>query len=446
MPIIGAFIAWGLITAFFIADGWLPNETFSALVDPMITYLLPILIGYSGGKLIYDERGGIVGAIATMGVVVSSDMPMFLGAMIMGPIGGITIKTFDKAVQDKIKTGFEMLVNNYAVGIIGALLALAGIVVVSPIVTQLTAIFELVVNYFITNGLLFLTSIVIEPAKVLFLNNAINHGVLTPLGAIDVETTGKSILFLLETNPGPGLGVLLAYTFFGKSNAKASASEAIIIQLFGGIHEIYFPYILMKPVLILATIAGGMSGILTFSLFDAGLVAPASPGSIFSIMAMSPKNELLTILAGVTVATMVSFLVSSLILKVSSEEKKKSLNVAMTEIDDLKVISSEMAQDINSNERVRTIVFACDAGMGSSAMGASLLKKIAQEQGLTNLQITNCALDKLDNSIDIVVTQSQFEELANLYSQKSEKFLVDNFLDNDQYLFLLQCLSRQDKK
>lgn len=446
MPIIGAFIAWGLITAFFIADGWLPNETFSALVDPMITYLLPILIGYSGGKLIYDERGGIVGAIATMGVVVSSEMPMFLGAMIMGPIGGITIKTFDKAVQDKIKTGFEMLVNNYAVGIIGALLALAGIVVVSPIVTQLTAIFELVVNYFITNGLLFLTSIVIEPAKVLFLNNAINHGVLTPLGAIDVETTGKSILFLLETNPGPGLGVLLAYTCFGKSNVKASAPGAIIIQLFGGIHEIYFPYILMKPVLILATIAGGMSGILTFSLFDAGLVAPASPGSIFSIMAMAPKNELLPVLAGVTVATVVSFLVSSLILKASSEEKEKDLNVATNEIDELKVVSSAIAQDINSNERVRTIVFACDAGMGSSAMGASLLKKIAQEQGLTNLQITNCSLDKLDNNIDIVVTQSQFEELANLYSQKSEKFLVDNFLDNDQYLFLLQCLSRQDKK
>ncbi len=273
MPIIGAFIAWGLITALFIPDGWLPNETFAGLVDPMLNYLLPVLIGYSGGKLVYEDRGGIVGAIATMGVIVSSDIPMFLGAMIIGPLGGITIKGFDKLVEDRIKTGFEMLVNNYSVGIIGAILAVIGVIVVGPIVNAATAVFGAIVNVLVVNNLLFLTSIVIEPAKLIFLNNSINHGVLTPLGSIDVEQTGKSILFLLEANPGPGLGILLAYCFFGKGNAKATAPGAIIIQFFGGIHEIYFPYILMKPKLILAAIAGGMSGVITFSLLGAGLVA-----------------------------------------------------------------------------------------------------------------------------------------------------------------------------
>lgn len=445
MPIIGAFIAWGLITALFIPDGWLPSETFSALVDPMIKYLLPVLIGYSGGKLVYDDRGGIVGAIATMGVVVSAEIPMFLGAMIIGPLGGLAIKTFDKAVQDKIKTGFEMLVNNYSVGIIGALLAVAGVVVVGPVVMQLTEVFGAAVHALVENGLLFLTSIVIEPAKVLFLNNAINHGVLTPLGTLDVESTGKSILFLLEANPGPGLGILLAFTFFGKGNAKATAPGAIIIHFFGGIHEIYFPYILMKPKLILAAIAGGMSGVVTFSLLGAGLVAPASPGSIFAIAAMAPKGGLLPVLAGVAVATAVSFLVASLILKASKDEDE-DLSAAAAKMEAMKGKKSSVAQTLSNDGKVKTIVFACDAGMGSSAMGASLLRKLASEQGLENIEISNRALKKLDNEIDLVVTQSQFEETASSFSPNSEKFLVDNFLNKEQYINLLQDIKKRNEE
>lgn len=446
MPIIGAFIAWGLITALFIPDGWLPSETFSTLVDPMIKYLLPVLIGYSGGKLVYEDRGGIVGAIATMGVVVSAEIPMFLGAMIIGPLGGLTIKAFDKAVQDKIKTGFEMLVNNYSVGIIGALLAIAGVVVVGPVVMQLTEIFGSAVDALVSNGLLFLTSIVIEPAKVLFLNNAINHGVLTPLGTIDVESTGKSILFLLEANPGPGLGILLAFTFFGKGNAKATAPGAIIIHFFGGIHEIYFPYILMKPKLILAAIAGGMSGVVTFSLLGAGLVAPASPGSIFAIAAMAPKGGLLPVLAGVAVATAVSFLVASLILKASKDEEDEDLSAAAAKMEEMKGKKSSVAQTFSTDGKIQTIVFACDAGMGSSAMGASLLRKLASEQGLEDLVITNRALKKLDNEIDLVVTQSQFEETAGSFSPNSEKFLVDNFLNKEQYINLLQDIKKRNEE
>ncbi len=380
-----------------------------------------------------------------MGVIVSSDIPMFLGAMIIGPLGGLTIKGFDKVVENKIKTGFEMLVNNYSVGIIGAMLAVAGIVVVGPIVNILTAVFGSIVNVLVTNNVLFLTSVVIEPAKVLFLNNAINHGVLTPLGTIDVEQTGKSILFLLEANPGPGLGILLAFTFFGKGNAKATAPGAIIIQFFGGIHEIYFPYILMKPKLILAAIAGGMSGVLTFSLLGAGLVAPASPGSIFAIAAMAPKGGLLSVLAGVAIATVVSFLVASLILKASKDEEE-DLEAATKEMEAMKGKKSSIASSLSTSNKIQTIVFACDAGMGSSAMGASLLRKLATEQGLEGLSITNRALKKLDNSIDLVVTQSQFEDTANSFSPDSEKFFVDNFLNKEQYINLLQDIKKRNEE
>ncbi|MEH7072085.1 PTS transporter subunit EIIC, partial [Priestia megaterium] len=100
-----------------------------------------------------------------------------------------------------------------------------------------------------------------------------NHGIISPIGAEQIRTSGKSILLLLEANPGPGFGVLLAYSFFGKGTAKKSAPGAALIQFVGGVHEIYFPYILMRPLLIIGAILGGMSGVFTFVLLDGGLQA-----------------------------------------------------------------------------------------------------------------------------------------------------------------------------
>jgi mannitol-specific phosphotransferase system IIBC component len=149
---------------------------------------------------------------------------------------------------------------------------------------------------------------------VLFLNNTINHGVLEPLGVAQATEQGKSILFMLESNPGPGLGILLAYMFFGPRLLRPTAPAAIIIHFLGGIHEIYFPYILMKPRLILAAIAGGASGILVFIATDAGLVSTPSPGSIFAYLAMTPRGGWFGVLAGVAVAAVVSFVVASALL------------------------------------------------------------------------------------------------------------------------------------
>jgi mannitol PTS system EIICBA or EIICB component len=320
IPNIGAFIAWGLITAFVIPTGWTPNEHLAKLVDPMIKLLLPILIGYTGGYLVHGQRGAVVGAIATAGVAIGADIPMFLGAMIMGPLGGFLIKQFDNVVEERIPTGFEMLVRNFSAGILGAGLAILAFLAIGPVVEHLSNAMGDAVKFLVDHTLLPLVSIIVEPAKVLFLNNAINHGVLAPLGVAEAAKHGKAIHFMIETNPGPGLGLLTAYWFFGPRSIRPSAPGAIIIHFLGGIHEIYFPYVLMRPILILAMIAGGMSGVLTFLVTHAGLVATPSPGSIFAYLAETPKGSYFGVLAGVAVGAIVSFVVASMLLRMTVRE------------------------------------------------------------------------------------------------------------------------------
>lgn len=329
MPNIGAFIAWGLLTALFIPTGWLPNESLSSMVGPMILTLLPVLIGYTGGRLIHDQRGAVIGAIATMGIVVGSDIPQFLGAMAIGPLAAYALKKFDDLVVPRTKVGFEMLVNNFSLGILGVLMAIVGYVGIGPIVTSLTTALGNGVEVLVDNRLLPLASLLIEPAKVLFLNNAINHGVLSPLGVVEAADAGKSILFMLETNPGPGLGVLLAFWLAGPNKAiRLSAPGAIIIHFFGGIHEIYFPYILMKPQMIIAAIAGGMTGVATFLVTGVGLVATPSPGSIFAYMAVTPRGNFFGVLVGIALSAAVSFLVGAALLRFSKDDEEPDLEEA----------------------------------------------------------------------------------------------------------------------
>ncbi len=453
MPNIGAFIAWGIITALFIPDGWIPNEQLAALVGPMINYLLPLLIGYTGGKIVYGARGGVVGATATMGVIVGADIPMFLGAMAMGPLGGYAIKKFDEAIKGKIKSGFEMLVNNFSAGIIGGLLTILGSLAIGPVVLGLNKALAAGVEVIVAAGLLPLASILIEPGKVLFLNNAINHGILSPLGIEQAANAGKSILFLLESNPGPGLGILLAFWFAGKGSAKQSAPGAAIIHFFGGIHEIYFPYILMKPALILAVILGGMSGVFTFGILNAGLIAAASPGSIFALMIMTPRGGYLGVIAGVVVATLVSFLVASFILKRSSDSgeeleeaaekmeamkgKKSSVRSSLGVKDEA---STEPSNTVNY-ESIKKVVFACDAGMGSSAMGASVLKNKFKKAGLAHIEVINTSISNLPNDADLVVTHKDLTDRAKAKLPNAHHISVTNFMNSPKYDELVSDLS-----
>jgi mannitol-specific phosphotransferase system IIC component len=323
MPNIAAFIAWGLITALFIPTGWLPNAKLGALVDPIIHILLPVLIGYTGGRIVHGQRGAVVGAVATMGVVLAADQPMLLGAMIVGPLAAYLLMWVDRFTEERTRAGFEMLVDNFTAGILGGAMAVVGIYAIGPVVRSVTTAAGHGVDYLVSHDLLPLASLIIEPGKVLFLNNAINHGVLAPLGVAQAAQHGKSILFMLESNPGPGLGLLLAYLLFGPRSLRPSVPAAIIIQFLGGIHEIYFPYVLMKPRLILATILGGASGIIVFLITGAGLVATPSPGSIFAYAAVTPKGGWFGVFAGVLVAAAVSFGVGSALLGFGRLEKEE---------------------------------------------------------------------------------------------------------------------------
>ncbi|AGB80430.1 PTS system D-mannitol-specific IIA component, Fru family [Serratia sp. FGI94] len=437
MPNIGAFIAWGIITALFIPTGWLPNETLGKLVGPMITYLLPLLIGYTGGKLVGGDRGGVVGAITTMGVIVGADMPMFLGAMIAGPLGGWAIKHFDRWVDGKIKSGFEMLVNNFSAGIIGMLLAILAFLGIGPLVETLSKLLAAGVHVMVVHNLLPLTSIFVEPAKILFLNNAINHGIFSPLGIQQATEAGKSVFFLIEANPGPGLGVLMAYMFFGRGNAKQSAGGAAIIHFFGGIHEIYFPYVLMNPRLILAVILGGMTGVFTLTMLNGGLVSPASPGSILAVLAMTPKGAYFANLAAILAAFVVSFVVAGFLLKTSKVKEEDDLEEATRRMRDMKsqakggqAAGAALDGDLST---VRKIIVACDAGMGSSAMGAGVLRKKVADAGLTRISVTNSAINNLPDDVDLVITHRDLTERAMRHAPQAQHISLTNFLDSNLY-------------
>ncbi|GAB6099912.1 PTS mannitol transporter subunit IICB [Halanaerocella petrolearia] len=442
MPNIGAFIAWGFITALFIPSGWLPNESLSSMVGPMITYLLPLLIGYAGGKAVGDNRGGVVGAVATMGVIVGADIPMFLGAMVIGPLGGFVIKKFDGMIEGKVKSGFEMLVNNFSAGIIGMIMAILGYLTIGPVVLSLNNVLKVGVETIVNAGLLPLASLFVEPAKILFLNNAINHGVLSPIGVQEVKEAGKSIFFLLETNPGPGLGILLAYMVAGKGSSKDSAPGAAIIHFFGGIHEIYFPYVLMKPSLLLAVIAGGMTGVFTFVITGAGLVATPSPGSIFALLAMTPKGGFFGVIAGVVTATAASFFVASALLKMTSSSED-DLDDATNQMQDLKGKDSSVAGELKETaDGVNKIIVACDAGMGSSAMAASQVKKKVESAGL-DIEVDNSAVDEIPQDVDIVIVHQDLLDRAKKAVPGKEYITIDTFVNNPVYDELVEKLKGQ---
>ncbi|HEU4849559.1 MAG TPA: PTS mannitol transporter subunit IICB [Terrimesophilobacter sp.] len=455
MPNIAAFIAWGLITAFFIPTGWTPNETLAGLVGPMITYLLPLLIANTGGRMVYETRGGVVATIATMGVIVGTDIPMFLGAMIVGPLAAWIMKQVDKLWDGKIKPGFEMLVDNFSAGILGGLLAIGAFFGIAPLVEGLSRALEAAVDWLVSLSLLPLLSILVEPGKVLFLNNAINHGVFTPIGTQQATETGKSILFLVEANPGPGLGLLLAFAIFGVGMARASAPGAIIIQFLGGIHEIYFPYVLMKPILVLSVIAGGMTGVATNAIFQSGLRAPASPGSIFAVLIQTASDSYVGVILSVVLSATVSFLVAAVILRASRKKDLAAENagdlsaaVAQTQANKGKASSvlGNLGGGVATATVIRNVVFACDAGMGSSAMGASVLRKKIEKAGVEGVTVTNKAIANLDGTEDLVITHKDLTERAKKANATAVHVSVDNFMNSPKYDEVVDLLGSQADK
>lgn len=433
IPNIGAFIAWGFITAIFTPTGWFPNEKITLLVEPLTQYLLPLLVGITGGKVTGGPRGGVVAAISTIGVIASTSIPMVLGAMVMGPLSGYIIKKFDKIIKDKVPAGFEMLVNNFSLAIIGMILAIVGLFVIGPSMTIIVGVMNIGVSFIVKNGLLPLLAVFIEPIKVLFLNNAINHGIIDVIALDQVNEYGKSILYLLEANPGPGLGVILSYFIYSKGTMKQSAPSAAIIQFFGGIHEIYFPYILINPSLLLAAIIGSIVSIITFLTFNSGLIATASPGSIFSIMMLSHKSDILTNLLGVCVGTIVSFFISAFLLKRKYREK------------DDKNTNRENVQELDLDIKdIKKIVFACDVGMGSSAMGATNFRNRIKDFNL-DIEVVNSSVANIPDDADIIITHKGLLDSIKKEINKDKIIFIENFLEDDNLEVLYEKLSKKNE-
>ena len=434
MPNIGAFIAWGFITALFIADGWLPNERLASIQPYMLYYLIPVLIAGQGGYMVGGDRGRVMGAIAVMGTIAgvggTEGQPMLLGAMVMGPLAGWCIKKFDQFMETRMPAGFEMLINNFSVGILGMLLAILGFYGIGPAMTAILAVLSAGVDVLVNHGLLPLAAIFIEPAKVLFLNNAINHGIFTPIGTEQALETGRSIMYMLEADPGPGLGVLLAYWVFAKDKAtKQSAPGAVIIHFFGGIHEIYFPYVLMNPLVIIAPIVGNMVAIFWFSIMKCGLVSPAAPGSIIAFLSMTPKDKMWQTIVGVLLATVVSFLIASPIIKFT--DKGKNLEDAQDQVAASKAQAKGAAltagAGIADPSLVKKIIFACDAGMGSSAMGATKFRNRIKEMR-PDITVTNTSVDNIPADCDIAVVQEMLIDRAKKSAPQAEIVSIGNFL------------------
>lgn len=433
MPNIAAFIAWGFLTALFIPDGWIPNENFATLVDPILIYAIPMLIAYTGGNIVNPRMGGVVGAIATMGAIVGSEQKMLVAAMVLGPLSAWLLKKIQDAYDGHVKSGFEMLVNNFVAGFLALGLSLFAYVAIAPVMEGLLNILSTGVDWLVQRRLLPLVHIFVEPAKILFLNNAINHGIFTPIGLNQVEKAGKSMLFMIESNPGPGFGVLLAYMIAGKKNEKASAFGASIIQVFGGIHEIYFPYILMNPKLLIATILGGMSSTFLLELLNGGLVASPSPGSLISWILLTPKGSYLPTIIAFAVSTVVSMIVALPIIR-NAKDTGKSLDEATNDMKDTKANKTVAKRPANTNlADTKKIIFACDAGMGSSAMGASILKKKVKEAGLDDIEVRNVAIPQIPDDADVVITHEDLTERAMQKNNNAYHVSVKNFMQAPEY-------------
>ncbi|WP_091612231.1 PTS mannitol transporter subunit IICB [Marinococcus luteus] len=450
LPNIGAFIAWGILTALFIPTGWMPNENLASIVDPAINYLLPLLLAHTGGKLVAGNRGAVMGTIGAIGLIVGADIPMFLGAMIVGPLGGLVIKRFDRLVENRIPAGFEMIVNNFSIGILGFLLMIFSFSFIGPVIEAVNNAITVAIEALVATGFLPLLSLINEPAKVLFLNNVIDQGIYYPLGFQSAAETGKSIFFTVASNPGPGLGLLLAFTIFGKKTARQTAPGAAIIHFFGGIHELYFPYVLMKPITLIGMIAGAMTGIVVFSAFDAGLVAGPSPGSIISYLALTPRGSYIGIILGVVAAAAVTFVVTSFFLKL--DRKKDNDEDLASSIEKSKAMKSEgkkvlnFSNDNENKNEISKISFACDAGAGSSALGATTFRKKLQKKGIEGIEVKHYRIEEVPEDTDLIVVHKDLSDRARNANKHANIVTIENYINDENLEELLNELESEHQK
>lgn len=463
---ISVIIAVGIIREFFGIYGWWYNDQILLLVNPVYNVLLPILLGYTGGKLIGGQRGGVVASIVSYGLVLASSVPAILGAMLIGPVTGWLVSKIDQLVKRKIPVGYELLVGNVFAAVMAVGLTIINFLYVGQAMSKVAKVATILLEDVVYSGWLPLTAIIIEPAKVFFFNNIINFGVLGPLGIQQSKELGKSIFFLLESNPGPGLGVLLAYWFKTLSDRNKGAKIATFIHAFGGIHEVYFPYVLIRPVLLLAVISGGIIGIIVFQTYDVGLVSIASPGSLLLLIGLAPKEDIGYLLLGIILSTIVSFLISISLLDSGSDSPSEEENREhVAEYENLgkidKIGEGNFHQNIflkeNSSyhlqqnveevkqEPFKKIIFACEAGIGSSAMGAALLRKKLTQSGI-EIEVDNASINKLPKDVDLIICHEKLLQNVQNAMPNKKYFSISSFTDMKRYDELIEWIKNTNNK
>lgn len=451
---IGIFIFVGILSVIFGDYGWAPNENIYAISQFVYSYVIPALIAYAAGNhmgQIYEKRpdvpktginhaGGAIAVMAAAGIMIADKNCAILGAMILGPVCGLLWKHVLEPLTRKAVQGMEMLTRNLVAAIVGAAFSITAYYVLTPVLSAVTHVIMMGVDWLIAHKLICLTSVLIEPAKVFFLNNSIHHGILLPLAMQQAEQSGSSMLFLLETNPGPGLGVLLALWLSNRKKRKEYAAY-MFVECIGGIHEIYFPEVLANLWLLLALIPGGMAGTLCMSVFHVASAGLVSPGSILTVLFMSGHHVLATLFA-VAISTAVSCAIAFFILK---RQGKWCTEAAISAQEEKKEEVQEKRQMLEKGQMQEIkIGFICDAGVGSSAMGAALFRRKLKEEGMDGITAEAYAVDQIPEDLTIGVCQRAFLEILQKESNLSNIVTMESLLNQTEHLALIEKLRKGD--
>lgn len=435
------FIMLGFISLAFSNSGLFPNEKMALVSQSCYSYLLPTILAYYAGKKIGGDSGAFTGAVCGLSISIFSAYTSFIASIFMGTLCGVLCRFLKEKIKFDKFTGFEMISKNIFFGAVGVITVSLTYFVFAPIFSYIDLFFANLIEYLTDVKTLPITTSIIETLKVFSLNNSINHGFLIPAGVENATKFGKSVFFLLETNPGPGLGILLALYILNKDRRKYFAS-CMTVQAIGGIHEIYFPIILSNLKLLIALILGAISGNLVFYLLHAGARGAISPGSIITIFLMCSPSDWLAILLGIATSAVVSCISACLILEFDAHKSK------------------EIESDDNTSERIETtseplfnlpdfgyvedIVFVCDAGIGSSVMAASMFKKMLIENGLGGISVSSSPVDEIPEDADLLICQKIISTKARDYNEYATIIEVENFMDSNMYKAIIEKIKNND--
>lgn len=425
---IGIFIFIGLLSVIFHEHGWLPNKNIYAISQLAYRMVLPFMIAYEGGQILGGTGGGIQAVLAVSGVLVADPSVGFFCGMLIGPLAGWLWKQEEKWVLGKLGPSIQMLARNLLNGLTGGILALLGFYLLSPLLSAVAVGISYGVNFLVGHQLLGVLNLVIEPAKVFFLNNMVEHSILVPLGMTQAQETGSSILFLLESNPGPGLGLLSALYYVKKEKRNEYAS-ALIAEAAGGIHEVYFSYVWSNLKLLFPLILGGVAGTLCFELLGAGAQSAVSPGSVFTILLMAGKQHMIPVLIGVCASALVTFAGSILILRKKGKKEGSGREEMKNEIQD------------GRKREIKYIAFVCDGGVGSSAMGAALFRRLLKQKGMTDIRVEAFAADLVPAEVDFIICQKDFYRFLPETLRSRETYTVESLVGTEEFRLILEQIN-----